>query len=232
VYHPELKSAGLCDVLEKAWPLFKRLDINIESLQNSFMQPAQDRFEDLGLCHGDLQQPDHTLFVLDESKMDAGKLQDRGVRNVKALQNCIDFGLVDYEVPFGSFSNESNFSFMSLGQSPSLLSMTYRLPLVPVVAQSDSIPLDDHVKYFIASMKEAPFEISSEMERTIQEDFATEQVLAREQNLPTDDGTLLMQRLVLAECIAKSYGYHSLNKDAWDKAGKMEKERLSRLVKK
>ena len=55
------------------------------------------------------------------------------------------------------------------------------------------------------------------MVKIIQEDFATVQVLARNQNLPTVDGTLLMQRLVLAECMAKSYGLLSLNRDAWDK---------------
>jgi hypothetical protein len=232
IYHPLFKSSGVDFLLREAWPMTKRLAISIDTLQNSFMQPEQDRFEELGLCFGELQQPDHTLFLLDESKMDTGKLQDRGVKNVKALQNCIDFGLVDYEVPFGTFDKESNFSFLSVGKNPSLLNMTCKLPLLPAVdCQPEPVSLDANVKYFIASMKEKPFVISDEMENVIQEDFTADQALARQNGLPTDDGTLLMQRLVLSECIAKSYGYDTLTKDSWEKAGKMEKDRLRRLLK-
>lgn len=84
--------------------------------------------------------------------------------------------------------------------------------------------------YYIADKKTLPFSISKQMEETIHQDFALEQQQARQSKKSIDDGTLLMQRLVLAECISKSYGSSTLTEEAWVKAGKMEKERLARLA--
>lgn len=88
-----------------------------------WMQPCQDRFEDVGLCSGELQKPDHTMFVLDESNMSPGKLTQQGIFNLKALETCIDFGLVEYQVPFANFDKESNFTFLILGKTKSLLNV-------------------------------------------------------------------------------------------------------------
>lgn len=82
------------------------------------MVPSQ--IED-GLSMGVLQQPDETLFVLDEYKFDEGVLQSTGIDNLKALQQCIDFKTVDYQIPFGTFEIKSNFNFLIIGQVKSLL---------------------------------------------------------------------------------------------------------------
>ncbi len=89
------------------------------------MVPTQERHEEYGLCSGELQKPNHSLFLLDETNLQPGQLKDQGIQNLKAIQSCIDFGLVEYQIPYASFEKESNFSFLVIGKSKSLLNVLF-----------------------------------------------------------------------------------------------------------
>jgi len=49
------------------------------------------------------------------------------------------------------------------------------------------------------------------------------QQLARDNGEPTDDGSLLLKRLQVAENFAKSIGLIELDQSCWDRAGELEK---------
>jgi hypothetical protein len=78
-------------------------------------------------------------------------------------------------------------------------------------------------------MKSTPFEISPDLEKVIHSDFIKQQAELRESGSETDDGTKLLCRIILAECIAKSYGYSKMTRDAWEKSGTLELARNQRL---
>ena len=68
------------------------------------------------------------------------------------------------------------------------------------------------------------------MTKNIENDFITMQKVAREKGQASDDGSELLNLLILAESMCKSYGKRQLEQDIWDKVKRMEQERLGRIA--
>ena len=66
--------------------------------------------------------------------------------------------------------------------------------------------------------------------KNIENDFITMQKVAREKGQASDDGSELLNLLILAESMCKSYGKRQLEQDIWDKVKRMEQERLGRIA--
>jgi Mini-chromosome maintenance replisome factor len=229
-----LDSKKLLNVIKTMTPTTALIQLNIDSLNNSlWMQPHQNRFEghDYGLCRGELQAPDGTLFLLDECQMDSGTLLDRGVHNFKALEAAINWGIVDYGLHYGSVSKECDFRFMVLGKTKSILSLPFSMPLVPDDEHCNaqcSLQAARYIQGLVTLMNSSSFEIEEEMENLIHDSFVKSQQLKRDAKQPIDDGSGLLNTLILAENIAKSFGLSSLDEKSWKRAEQMELERKGR----
>jgi hypothetical protein len=64
----------------------------------------------------------------------------------------------------------------------------------------------------------------------IEDDFIGMQKAAREKGQASDDGSELLNLLILAETMCKSYGKDGLDMDVWIKVKRMEQERLERVA--
>ena len=93
--------------LQNVIPAVQLLDIHIESLENNTYIPLFGReaeisenyfLQDLLPTSGSLMVSPGTLFLLDETRMNPGKLKENGVNNFQALRTCIDKQIL--EVPF------------------------------------------------------------------------------------------------------------------------------------
>ena len=213
--------------------------------------------DDFGLSKGELQEPDNTLFVFDETKMDQGQLNDLGCRNIRALQNTIDSGIVEYETEFDPLLQKSDFSFLIVGNSKSLVNTSC---VIPVISQHESNELSqdltktslsdnnyecemtqteknndsilENLLYLQAEMKSNHFEIPEGMHSVIESDFVESQRQARASKESADnDGLRLSLRLTLAECIAKSFGKNKLDEESWKRSGVIEDSRMQRILK-
>ena len=118
IYGKQLNIERLTHTLHQVWPLVSGAEFSIERLNNSNMQPVQG---EMGLKMGDLQKPNQTMFVIDESKMSEGVLNSTGIDNIKAVQCCIDYQTVEYRIPYGQFETETNYNFLMVGPEPSIL---------------------------------------------------------------------------------------------------------------
>ena len=213
------------------------LPLSIDSLNNSlWMQPHQNRFQtdEYGLCRGELQACDGTFFLLDECGMDTGTLVERGILNIKALQEAMELGKVDYGLAFGNISRDCDFRFSILGKSKSVLSPAFSMELIPNLACSQShnvLESADVLQGLFLAMNSIKFEVDEVMMERVHSDFAKSQQLKRDAKEPTDDGTALLNRLILAENIAKSFGMTSMDVKSWEEAGSMEMQRFERVTK-
>jgi hypothetical protein len=67
--------------MSDTWPFTKKIDLSLDNLNTKlWMQSRQIDEEDqeLGLCMGELQAPNHTLFMIND-KMTTGTLVERGI---------------------------------------------------------------------------------------------------------------------------------------------------------
>ena len=118
VYGNHLSPSKISEVISQVWPLVSVLEFSIKGLNEVEMQSCQT---ETGLKMGQLQKPNHSVFIIDETMMSEGVLNSTGIDNVKAVQHCIDYQSVEYKIPYGQFETESNFNFLMIGREPSLL---------------------------------------------------------------------------------------------------------------
>ena len=125
LYGKHLNPSKISEVISQVWPLVSALEFSIKALNEIEMQSCQT---ETGLKMGQLQKPNHSVFIIDETIMSEGVLNSTGIDNVKAVQHCIDYQSVEYKIPYGQFETESNFNFLMIGREPSLLQVFQFLP--------------------------------------------------------------------------------------------------------
>ncbi|KAI8896262.1 putative alanine racemase-domain-containing protein [Globomyces pollinis-pini] len=246
LYHSEMSSTmvdKLADLTRQLKPLINLVSVTIESLNSLWMQPSQARYEgsedvENGLYKGVLQAPEGSWFLLDETNMNVGTLTERGLNNIKTLQNAISFGSVEYGLHYGSLDREVDFGYCVIGKVASLLQLNTSVPIVSKPALEQNVEdstqilqsvILSYMQTLIAIMREKTFTVSDKLESVIERDFIASQKKARDSQQPADDGSMLLHRLVVAESISKSFGLSELNESCWNRAGELESERLSRL---
>ena len=93
--------------IRKLLPFTFKIDIEIKGLGGLALQPKKD-YELNCLSRGALQMPSESLILVDETKLDAGTLGEKAVKNLQTLQNMIKsqgliYDFVYYEVCYNSF---------------------------------------------------------------------------------------------------------------------------------
>ena len=231
---------GLFKALSNFVPFSRQIPLTIESLNTKlWMYPDQTRFSqlDLGLCSGELQLPASTLVVVDETTMSDGTLIERGINNIRQIAETIQSAQVSYNVGFGStIEKPVDYRFLVLSEGKSMFQIPAVVPLEPVddfkAAQHGTTsidpPLFELIRILVEIMKGDDHDISKDMEDIIATEFTQTRRAARDSNLPVDDGTNLMQRLVVAQLIRRSFGKSELDLRCWQMAGELEMMRLAR----
>lgn len=178
---------------------------------------------------GALQLVAGTHLVLDETALEQGQLQDRGVKNVLALQDLIKKQVVSFEfehTPPIEFGTDVPVLVFSEGKS--MFPVDVSLPLAPefpfeVPAVAEEVVAA--VRGYIGALKLASFSISQEMQAAVEQDF-----VAMRQADKNVKGETLHELLVLARLISLSRGELELSEAAFLHAKEMESLRLARLA--
>ena len=89
----------LQQVLELLLPRVAYIPLSIEHLNGRRFVP-QKNYEMNRLVTGPLQLLEHTYIVCDETKMNAGKLNDTGCRNLQALQQLSNEATLKYDFQY------------------------------------------------------------------------------------------------------------------------------------
>ncbi|KAK5665198.1 hypothetical protein QVD99_008044 [Batrachochytrium dendrobatidis] len=240
-------AASLASALHLFVPHVHYLSMKLENLNTGLWIDAdQARYNDqvdlgcatadLGLCAGALQLPNSTLLVVDESSLTDGTLVDRGVKNIKAIGNVIQNAEVSFGVGLGgSIQRPVDYRVLVISEGKSMFKELCTIPIqtdpngsyyTPALTQ-DQLHL---LRIWIEETKHGEPDFEPSMDERIQKEFTESQQTARINNLPVDDGSMLLQRLNLAQLLCRSYGLGQMNDECWKQAGKLETARLARCA--
>jgi hypothetical protein len=116
----------LSDGLSAIIPLVVAVDLTIPLLSSHPFYPISSA---QSLQSGLLQLPPSTLVLLNEDTLESGTLNDKGVRNLKALSDTMKNQKLRYEYPFTDegFGMDVDLGFIVCGIGKSLLPVSFGL---------------------------------------------------------------------------------------------------------
>lgn len=103
----------LSAVLAELLPLTHTLPLSLPLLNK---EPFAPESKDEDLHSGVLQLPQGTVLLVTEGGIQEGKLVDRGVLNVRALQEVMATQMLSYAFPFSAFSFPTDISCIVLSE--------------------------------------------------------------------------------------------------------------------
>ncbi|KAI0710385.1 mini-chromosome maintenance replisome factor-domain-containing protein [Cerioporus squamosus] len=103
----------LSAVLASLLPLTHTLNLSLENLNKASYTPES---KDEDLHAGVLQLPQGTVLLVSEGGVREGQLQERGMMNVRALQEVMDAQTLAYVFPFSQFSFPTDISCIILAE--------------------------------------------------------------------------------------------------------------------
>uniref|UniRef100_A0A146LVX7 Mini-chromosome maintenance complex-binding protein n=1 Tax=Lygus hesperus TaxID=30085 RepID=A0A146LVX7_LYGHE len=229
-----LYTSGLYDILASLVPRSHFFPMSLHNMNTSDLVPVKD-YNTNRLKTGLLQLSDRTHFVIDETKLDIGKLQQRGVQNVQVLNTLLSDQTVNYDFKFYNVPFHMNIPVMVLSEGKSLLHCDAVVRLTPdgsfAIAETlEAVrsylkePLLSHARRYLSESATQEFVIPDDLTAAIQNDFVE---MRRIDSKITPDE--MHTHLVLARLLALSHGQNVLTKDIWDRASELERLRRARL---
>ncbi|KAJ0178498.1 hypothetical protein K1T71_006321 [Dendrolimus kikuchii] len=228
----------LYDVIKQFVTKSYYLPLTIDNMNTLTLLPKKD-YECNRLTSGVLQLSKNTHLVIDETRMEQGRLDAAGVGNVTALANMITTQKVEYDFKYYKMEFDSDISVFILSEGKSLLPSDYHLPLRPeessleifdAIVEAATYYLKEEImnviRSYLTNIKLVKYTISEDLQ-FVEEDFIEMRSKSDSENPVTADD--LHRLLVLARLVSLSRGFDTLNKECWDITKKMEAERLQRL---
>ncbi|KAF6208897.1 hypothetical protein GE061_014639 [Apolygus lucorum] len=229
-----LYTSGLYDILASLVPRSHFFPMSLHNMNTTDLVPVKD-YDTNRLKTGLLQLSDRTHLVIDETKLEIGKLQQRGVQNVQVLNTLLSDQTVNYDFKFYNVPFHMNIPVMVLSEGKSLLQCDSVVRLVPdgsfaVAETMDAVrsylkePLLSCARRYLAESATLDFVIPDDLTAAIQNDFVE---MRRIDSKITPDE--MHSHLVLARLLALSHGQGVLTKDIWNRASELERLRRARL---
>ncbi|KZT03570.1 uncharacterized protein LAESUDRAFT_729151 [Laetiporus sulphureus 93-53] len=232
---PSAPIPTLSFVLGELLPLTYTLPLSLDALNNHPYVP-ESKEEDLH--SGVLQLPKGTVLLVTESGVTEGKLVDRGVLNVAALQKVMTAQTLTYSFPFSQFTFPTDIStiVLSEGSKSAFFKTDLILPLrsidSPLAAgrlyrspQIVSLPSPERLAAFrnlIVGARVGDVQVNEETSRYIQREFVRER--QQDQTVTSDD---LIRRMTVAKLYALSLHETDLTVDIWERAKAFDERRRS-----
>ncbi|XP_068618348.1 mini-chromosome maintenance complex-binding protein [Battus philenor] len=228
----------LYDIIKQFVTKSYYLPLTIENLNTMALLPKKD-YDCNRLTSGILQLTKHTHLILDETKMEQGRLDSSGVNNITALGNMITTQRVEYDFKYYKMEFDSDIKVLLLSEGKSLLPSDYHIPLRPeessleifdAIVEAATYYLKEDImntiRKYLTNLKLVKYTISEDLQ-FVEDDFIEMRSNSNTENPVTADD--LHRLLVLARLVSLSRGHDTLNRECWDITRKMESERLERL---
>ncbi|KAG6460337.1 mini-chromosome maintenance complex-binding protein [Manduca sexta] len=228
----------LYDIIKQFVTKSYYLPLTINNMNTLALLPKKD-YDCNRLTSGVLQLSKDTHLILDETKMEQGRLDATGVSNVTALGNLIKTQKVEYDFKYYKMDFNSDVSVLILSEGKSLLPSDYHVPVRPeessleifdAIVEAATYYLKEDVmniiRAYLTNIKLVKYTINEDI-KFVEDDFIEMRSKASPENPFTADD--LHRLLVLARLVSLSRGYDSLNKECWELTKNMENERLHRV---
>jgi len=229
---------ALTSLLSELLPASATLDLSIERLNSRKFSPRKD-YQVNRLVSGPLQLPTDTHLVLDETAMQAGKLNDHGCRNLRALQQVVLDQTVTYDFMYSTSDWPIDAPAVVVSTGPPMIKCKLQLPLQCTYSDGLSGPTATtaqstlahsfatrlpQARGLIAAAKYLPFTLSEAGSAAVEAHF----VQARQQDKDIS-AEHLHAWITHARLLAVSHGETTLTDARWNEARAMEAVRLQRV---
>ncbi|WVQ77462.1 hypothetical protein IAR50_007148 [Cryptococcus sp. DSM 104548] len=210
-------------VVSSVVPHYVPLPLTLSLLHSHPFQPAMTDAN--GLNAGLLQLADGTVLAVEEDAMgNGGQLNEKALKNLKALVDCVEEQRVKYEYPYmDGLKMDCSVKVAVLSQGKSLLPVDVDIPIRAEGDAPTRPPSLDAFRSYLARYSSlahsARLVIPDESSNIIQDHFVQERKVS-----PKDAEDVLKRRMKIARIVALSYPHATLNKEVWEKTVKLDEE--------
>lgn len=227
----------LYNLLQLLLPDSLYVPFTIENLNTATFIPKKN-YSNNRLETGILQLPLHTHLVLDETKLENGKLEQNACLALTEISDLIKLQSISYDFGFYKIPFLTDVPVLTVSDGKSLLPNDFAVKLKPeseaVELVNENIAAGVHyikprlnsIRRYLAQCRQVNFEIGEDETKMIEADFAK---MREDRNLDVEE---LHSLMVVSRLIGISEGRGKLDETAWSTAKGLEVERLSRIDKK
>ncbi|EDW64635.1 mini-chromosome maintenance complex-binding protein [Drosophila virilis] len=226
----------LYEVLELLLPASHYLPMTLDTMNTAAFAPKKD-YETNKLVSGLLQLAPHTHLLLDETRMQQGKLEANGVHAIQHLANLINNQQLKCDFQYYQIDYNVDIPVLVLSEGRSMLPSDFVLPInadgKAVELYEESLKAALHYlqparlqqfRNYLTMSRITQFSVSEEHTEMIQQHFVDMRKANVKSNADDLHGLLVLSRLL---GIARGNG--ALDKETWHLATEFESKRRQRL---
>lgn len=229
----------LSATLRQLVPALVDLPLTLPLLHSTPFCPSSTSFADSSsLSAGLLQLAEGTVLVVDETAMgEGGKLEEKAVKNLQALTECMSEQKLRYEYPYmDGLKMDVWLRPIILSEGKSLVPVDIHLPIQPSPAASSSSSSSSSSTPDLASFRAylirhsssshaKSLNIPDDIASLIQDDF-----IALRRSQPSGDAEgVLKRRMKIARLMAVSYADAVLTRERWERVVELDEEAERRI---
>ncbi|WOL14780.1 mini-chromosome maintenance complex-binding protein [Canna indica] len=216
----------LSEAIQRLLPFTHAIPLTIDYLNNTTLQPRKGN--DTGrLVPGVLQLAHGTHLTIDETCMQSGNLNSKGVENARLLKHLLEYQKVEYEFEYYKLEMVADVQLLVLSEAKSnILPADLVLPFCPksVVTTHPTGEELQAWRWYLATMKSLQYNTNPEMNQMLQDLMVA--AMQEDRNMGCTD---LNRWLTMGELMSASYGEKSLTLEHWQMIMEMERIRKERL---
>ncbi|KAG6889789.1 hypothetical protein C0992_004207 [Termitomyces sp. T32_za158] len=229
---------ALLHVLSQVVALLTTLPLSLETINNTPFAPES---KDEDLHSGWLQLPRGSACLVTEGGITEGKVVERGLVNLRALQEAISTQRLEYVFPFSCFAFDTDVTFITLaeGKKSAFFQTDINVPLQPQTTNFDfyatpeairQLPQEklDAFRSLIGAAKVGNMTVGENSAQFIQDDFVKERQAASSTSEPFSSESLI-QRMMTARLLALSLHETEITVPIWEAAKSMDMRRKARI---
>ncbi|KAH7927729.1 hypothetical protein BV22DRAFT_1084528 [Leucogyrophana mollusca] len=225
---------ALSHVLSEILPMFLTIPLSLDILNNVKFTP--ESIEE-NLHSGILQVAQGTVVLLTESGIQEGQLVEKGIMNIRALQEVMNSQTLEYAFPYSKFSFPTDIVFVvcSEGRKSAFFQTTIVIPWQGD-ASADlyksknqvNLPSPERLSAFrslvsAARVSRESVQVTEATSKHIQEDFVRRR--QEDKSITADDFIHLMR---VARLLAGSLCEKEITVEVWERAKTLDARRKSR----
>nr|XP_018261035.1 uncharacterized protein I303_06752 [Kwoniella dejecticola CBS 10117]OBR83193.1 hypothetical protein I303_06752 [Kwoniella dejecticola CBS 10117] len=226
----EKVTANFSEIVKSVAPRVVDLPLSIELLHSHPFSPSST--DSSSLDAGLLQLSEGTVLVVEEDAMGGGgQLNEKAVKNLKALAECMTEQRVRYEYPYmEGLKMDCAIRVVVLSQGKTLLPVDVDLVVKGTAGQTFTRPdsltrLRKYLAHLSSGRHAAKLNIPDDIAEIIQDSF----VEGRRENAETAEDAL-KRRMKVARLLALSYPAAKLTKEVWDRTLYLDREMTGRKL--
>ncbi|KAF0431049.1 putative alanine racemase-domain-containing protein [Gigaspora margarita] len=227
--HSNMFTKRVSTVLSSLLPKYHDLPLTLSAFNEFLFYPRDNDKLDSGI----LQVSQGTWFLIDETVMEEGKLDEIGVRNLQALNEILDSQKLKYAFPFNDFEFETDIGAIILSNARSFLPCDCIIPLLPNAEETLMFDVQEETlsefRIYLSTLRCAEYSIPENVSEHIQNEFVNQRKNASKTGQPLVTQADLLLRMTLARLVTLSFGQLELTPELWDYTQNLDEQRKQRI---